>query len=37
MPQLVVNKLAVEIQKGELDIAIIAGGESSYSRSRAQK
>ena len=37
MPQLVVNKLAVEIQKGELDIAIVAGGESSYSRSRAQK
>ena len=37
MPQLVVNKLAVEIQKGELDIAIIAGGESSYSRSRAQR
>ena len=37
MPQLVVNKLAVEIQKGELDIAIIAGGESSYSRARAQR
>ena len=37
MPQLVVNKLAVEIQKGELDIAIVAGGESSYSRARAQK
>ena len=37
MPQLVVNKLAREIQNGELDIAIIAGGESSYSRSRAQR
>ena len=37
MPQLVVNKLAVEIQRGELDIAIVAGGESSYSRSRAQR
>ena len=37
MPQLVVNKLAVEIQKGELDIAIVAGGESSYSRARAQR
>ncbi len=37
MPQLVVNKLAREIQRGELDIAIIAGGESSYSRARAQR
>ena len=37
MPQLLVNKLAREIQNGELDIAIIAGGESSYSRSRAQR
>ena len=37
MPQLVVNKLAREIQNGELDIAIVAGGESSYSRSRAQR
>lgn len=37
MPQLIVNKLAREIQNGELDIAIVAGGESSYSRSRAQR
>ena len=37
MPQLVINKLAHEIQNGELDIAIVAGGESSYSRSRAQR
>ena len=37
MPQLVINKLAREIQSGQLDIAIVAGGESSYSRSRAQR
>ena len=37
MPQLIINKLAHEIQNGELDIAIVAGGESSYSRSRAQR
>ena len=37
MPQLVINKLAHEIQNGELDIAIVAGGESSYSRSRAHR
>ena len=35
MPQLLVNKLALEIQRGELDIAIIAGGEASNSRARA--
>lgn len=37
MPQLVINKLARQIQEGSLDIAIVAGGESSYSRSRAQR
>lgn len=35
MPQLLVNKLALEIQRGELDIAIIAGGEASNSCSCA--
>ena len=37
MPQLLVNKLALQIQKGELDIAIVAGGEASNSRARAQR
>ncbi len=37
MPQLLVNKLALEIQRGELDIAIIAGGEASNSRARAHR
>jgi acetyl-CoA C-acetyltransferase len=37
MPQLLVNKLALEIQRGELDIAIIAGGEASNSRARANR
>ncbi len=37
MPQLLVNKLALEIQRGELDIAIIAGGETSNSRARAHR
>jgi acetyl-CoA C-acetyltransferase len=37
MPQLLVNKLAREIQNGELEIAIIAGGEASNSRARALK
>jgi acetyl-CoA C-acetyltransferase len=37
MPQLLVNKLALEIQRGELDIAIVAGGEASNSRARAYR
>ena len=37
MPQLLVNKLALEIQRGELDIAIVAGGEASNSRARAHR
>lgn len=37
MPQLLINKLAREIQNGELDIAIVAGGEASNSRARALK
>ena len=37
MPQLLVNKLAREIQNGEFEIAIIAGGEASNSRARALK
>ncbi len=37
MPQLLINKLANEIQRGELDIAIVAGGESSNSRARAHR
>lgn len=37
MPQLLVNKLAREIQNGELEIAILAGGEASNSRARALK
>ncbi|MDA3016814.1 MAG: acetyl-CoA acetyltransferase [Actinomycetota bacterium] len=37
MPQLLINKLALEIQRGELDIAIVAGGEASNSRARAHR
>ncbi|MBM3805513.1 MAG: acetyl-CoA acetyltransferase [Actinobacteria bacterium] len=37
MPQLLVNKVASEIQGGELEIAIVAGGEASNSRARAQR
>ena len=37
MPQLLINRLALEIQRGELDIAIIAGGEASNSRARAHR
>ena len=37
MPQLLVNQLARQIQNGELDIAVIAGGEASHSRARATK
>ncbi len=37
MPQLVINRLARQIQDGALDIAIVAGGESTHSRSRAHR
>lgn len=37
MPQLLINRLALEIQRGELDIAIVAGGEASNSRARAHR
>ena len=37
MPQLLINKLAQQIQRGELDIAVVAGGEASNSRARAHR
>ena len=37
MPQLLINRLALKIQRGELDIAVVAGGESSNSRARAHR
>jgi acetyl-CoA C-acetyltransferase len=37
MPQTLVNITAQEIQRGELDIAILAGGEAWRTRQRAQR
>jgi len=36
-PQSLVNATAVDIQAGEIDIAILAGGEATRTRSRARK
>ncbi len=36
-PQSLVNATAVEIQAGEIDVAILAGGEASRTRMRARK
>ncbi len=36
-PQSLVNATAVEIQAGEIDIAVLAGGEATRSRQRARK
>ena len=36
-PQLLVNQTALEIQRGELDLAILAGGEAWRTRMRARK
>ena len=36
-PQSLVNKTALQIQKGEVDFAILAGGEASRTRARAKK
>ncbi len=36
-PQSLVNETALAIQRGELDIAILTGGEAWHSRSRARK
>ncbi len=36
-PQMLVNEAALEIQRGELDLAILAGGEAWRTRMRARK
>ena len=36
-PQSLVNSTAIDIQAGEIDIAILAGGEATRTRSRARK
>jgi acetyl-CoA C-acetyltransferase len=36
-PQSLVNATAVDIQAGEIDVAILAGGEASRTRSRARR
>ena len=36
-PQSLVNATAIDIQAGEIDIAILAGGEATRTRSRARK
>ena len=36
-PQTLVNKTALQIQSGEVDFAILAGGEASRTRARARK
>ena len=36
-PQSLVNKTALQIQNGEVDFAILAGGEASRTRARAKK
>ncbi len=35
-PQSLVNATAIEIQSGEIDIAVLAGGEATRSRHRAR-
>ncbi len=37
MPQLLINRLSAQIQRGELEIAVIAGGEASNSRAKAHR
>lgn len=37
MPQYLVNETALAIQRGELDLAILAGGEAWHSRARLRK
>ena len=36
-PQMLVNQTALAIQRGELDVALIAGVEAMYTRNRARK
>jgi acetyl-CoA C-acetyltransferase len=36
-PQSLVNRMAIEIKRGDLDIAVLAGGETTRTKARAKK